>query len=482
MAELSAKLSSEQKEKQAKWAAASGFFGAVAEYYDFALYGPAAALFLGPLFFTPLGEYGAQLASLASFAVAYLARPAGAILFGQWGDRAGRRKVMLVSLSIMGGATFLIGCLPTYVTGGWYAALLLVCCRITQGLSAGIEQSGSGTISAEAAPAKKRAFYTSSTMIGVSIGWFLGPAILSFLSINQQWLMSGGWRIPFLLAGPMVIFALWVRSHVVESDSCAIKKYANGSTSPRTTPPSAGRCSSPRADIFPPHETHTSAGSYSSLSPPSAGGESFNSRFPLLEILKSHPLNLLRVIGCSLHMLVGVTFNVFVVGFAVNALGVSKPLVLGALSFAGISTAFLQPLWAILSDRVGRRWIFMGSCIAMILTLPLVFLSLQTKNWVLITVAMTGFYAIVMAGNVVQASFYPELFPRKVRLTGVAVGTQIGLVFVGLSPLIYDLLSSEGPYGFIPGCVFAGGCWAIAAFCAWTAPETAPSQNNKSDF
>lgn len=446
-----------QKEKQARWAAASGLFGTVAEYYDFALYGPAAALFLGPLFFEPLGAHGAQLASLAIFAVAYFARPAGAILFGQWGDCVGRRKVMLVSLSIMGGATFLIGCLPTYATGGWYAAMLLVCCRIAQGLSAGIEQSGSGTISAEAAPANKRALYTSWTMIGVSIGWFMGPVILTPLSKDTEWLMSGGWRIPFLLAGPMVLFALWVRSHVAKDDPVSVKKNADKSGQVAAGVDISSRITKPR---------------------------SFSERFPLVELLKTHPLNLLRVIGCSLHMLVGVTFNVFVIGFAVNTLEVSKPVALGALSFAGISTAFLQPLWAMLSDKIGRRRVFIGSCLAMIVALPLVFLSLQTKSFLLIAVAMTGFYVIVMAGNVVQASFYPELFPRKVRLTGVSVGTQIGLLFVGLSPLIYELLSGNnpGPYGFIPGCIFAGCCWFIAAFCAWTAPETAPSQNQKYEF
>ncbi|QOX81825.1 MFS transporter [Nanchangia anserum] len=259
----------------ARWAAASGFFGAIAEYYDFALYAPAAALLFGPLFFSPLGNAGAAMASLASFGVAYLVRPVGALIFGQLGDTIGRRRVMLFTLALMGIATVAIGLLPTYAAAGVIGPILLLVCRILQGLAAGIEQSGSGTLSAEHAPDRRRGLYTSWTMIGVSIGWFLGPAIMSPLMAHYDFVMSGGWRIPFLLAAPLVGFAWWVRWHVSE-----------------------------------PPATHTLTR---------------RRRLPVVDMLRHYPAHTLRVFLCSLHMLVGVTFNVFILGYATTTLGYPKP-------------------------------------------------------------------------------------------------------------------------------------------------------------
>lgn len=420
----------------ANQAAASGFFGAVAEYYDFALYAPASVLFFGPLFFTPFGTTGARLAALASFTVAYLARPLGAIIFGQLGDRIGRKKVMFLTLALMGSATTLIGLLPTYDQAGWVGPVFLVVLRILQGLSAGVEQSGSGTLSAEHAPKNRRSFYTSWTMIGVAVGWFLGPAVLSYFAQDTAWLLNGGWRYPFLLSLPLVLVALWIRWRVPE---------------PKHSP-----------------VTTASSATLERLMP--------EYRFPLLTVLRHYPWRLFRVIGCSLHMLVGVTFNVFVLGYATNHLSLSKSGMLAAISFAGLSTAFLQPLWAWLSDLCGRKVVFIGSCLAITAGLPIVFLTLQTGNFVFITLTMTLFYVAVMAGNVVQASFYPEMFPAQVRLTGVSVGTQLGLVIVGLSPLLYESITLPGIYGFWPGCVFAGGCWLIAAACAASTSETAPAK------
>lgn len=419
--------SSSRPTSKARWAAASGFFGAIAEYYDFALYAPAAALLFGPLFFAPLGPAGAAMASLASFGVAYLVRPLGALIFGQLGDRIGRRKVMLTTLALMGVATVVIGLLPTYESAGALGPILLVICRVFQGLAAGIEQSGSGTLSAEHAPKRRRGFYTSWTMIGVSIGWFLGPAIMSPLMAHEEFVMAGGWRIPFLLAAPIVGFALWVRWHVSE-------------------PPATARA---------------------------ASGEVARRGLPVVEMLRDYPGNTLRVFLCSLHMLVGVTFNVFILGYATRTLGLSDAMILGCISFAGLTTAFTQPFFAAASDKIGRRPVFIASCLGLAACLPLVFWSLTTGSSLIIGATMTGFYLIVMAGNVVQASFYPELFPAHVRLTGVSVATQCGLIVVGFSPVIYASLTKAAGGAWWAGWAFAATCWLAAAAAAWTAPETA---------
>ena len=412
--------------KAARWAAASGFFGAIAEYYDFALYAPAAAILFGPLFFEPLGQTGAVLASLASFGVAYLVRPLGAVVFGSVGDRVGRRPALLTSLALMGAATTLIGVLPTYQAAGWLAPILLLLLRVAQGMAAGVEQAGSTTLSAESAPVKKRGVYTSWTMIGVALGWFAGPAVMGTVAARSDMLTAGTWRIPFLLALPIALVALAIRWQVTEPDR------------PRRT------AVSKRTDT---------------------GEETA----PLRLLLRDHRGNLLRVIGCSLHMLVGVTCNVFVVGYAVNTMQLSSAMMLGALSIAGLTTAFTQPFFAWISDRIGRKPVFIASCLGLAACLPLLMLSLHSSSGTVITVAFLLYYLIVMAGNVVQASFYPELFPASVRFTGVSVGTQLGLVIVGISPVIYRALQVEGAYGWWPAAVFAAVCWIVAALSAYSA-------------
>ncbi|MDO5747080.1 MAG: MFS transporter [Actinomycetaceae bacterium] len=451
----------QDKQKQAKWAAASGFFGALAEYYDFALYGPAAALLFGPLFFEPLGSTGALMASLASFGVAYLVRPIGALIFGTLGDNKGRKPVLMMTLALMGVATFCIGLLPTYAQVGFIAPVLLVLLRVCQGLAAGVEQSGSGTLSAEHAPKKKRGFYTSWTMIGVSIGWFLGPTVMSFIAKDELFLMNYGWRIPFLLALPIVLLALWVRSQVTEP-SAQQKEFREGEKP--TLPPLRDK------ELFAEDDP---AKSSLSKAPPAPDPRPQPRYSPLVRILKYHMHNLVRVFFCSLHMLVGVTCNVFVIGYAVNHQNMDKAAMLGALSIAGLSTSFLQPLFASLSDKIGRKPVFIASCLGLAATFPLVMLSLHSKSFWLVVIALTSFYVIVMAGNVVQASFYPELFPPEVRFTGVSVGTQLGLVVVGFSPIIYEAISTNSTFGWWPGAVFAGLCWIAAALSAATATQHA---------
>lgn len=357
----------------------------------------------------------------------------------------------------MGISTTLIGLLPTYETMGVLAPILLVILRILQGLSAGVEQSGSGTLAAENAPKNKRALYTSWTMIGVSIGWFSGPAVLSAISGLEVDLLTFWWRVPFLISFPLLLISFWIRWQVPK-DNPRMKDTDSQSISPENIiqhKETANKCGS--------QDKNHSAAPQNNIS-------------PLRQLLRDHPWEVVRVIACSLHMLVGVTFNVFVLSWAVKHSSFSQAEILAAISIAGISTAFLQPLWAWASDILGRRRIFIGSCLSLAVLLPIVFLSITSGKYLFMLVMMIIFYTAVMAGNVVQASFYAEIFPRHLRMTGTSVSTQLGLVIVGLSPLLYSYFEHISP-SFIPGCIFAGSCWIIAALSAYSLPETAHREN-----
>ncbi len=212
--------SPQENSKMAKRAALSAFLGSTVEYYDFVLFATASALIFNKVFFASLGATGSTLASFATFGVAYVARPLGAILFGSLGDRWGRVRTLTTTLVLMGLATTLIGCLPTYSTLGVAAPILLVFLRLLQGISAGGEQAGSNSVSLEHAPKEKRGLYTSWTMQGTSFGSLIAAAIfIPITTLPSSSLLSWGWRIPFLLAAPLVLVALYIRSSVKESEA-----------------------------------------------------------------------------------------------------------------------------------------------------------------------------------------------------------------------------------------------------------------------
>ncbi|WZJ79827.1 MFS transporter [Trueperella pyogenes] len=205
------------REEAALRARSSGFWGGIAEYYDFGLYGTAAAVIFPTVFFGG-GENPvlANIASLASFGVAYLARPLGAIVLGNLGDTWGRKKTLYLTLGLMGMATLVIGFLPSYDQIGLAAPIILLFMRLVQGFSAGGEQAGSNTLTSELAPPSKRGRMTAWTMHGLLIGQLLGLAAFIPVSGNEEFLMSWGWRIPYFVAIPLVLFALWKRAKIRE--------------------------------------------------------------------------------------------------------------------------------------------------------------------------------------------------------------------------------------------------------------------------
>ena len=206
--------------RRARRAAAGSFIGAVVEWYDFLLYGIVAALVFGEIFFPGYSDRAGTLAAFATFGVGFIFRPLGGIIFGHFGDRLGRKSMLIWTMTIMGVATALIGCLPTYQTVGWVAPALLVLLRCIQGVAVGGEWGGAALMAVESAPPKLRAFYSSGVQVGYSVGLLLATGLVAILSggLTSESFLAWGWRIPFLASAGLVLIGLWIRSGVAESE------------------------------------------------------------------------------------------------------------------------------------------------------------------------------------------------------------------------------------------------------------------------
>ncbi len=417
-----------KSDKMAKKAAISALVGSTVEYYDFTLFATASALVFAPVFFAPLGDVGGLLASFGTFGVAYVARPLGAMIFGSMGDKFGRRNTLMWVLLLMGVATFAIGCLPSYGTWGIAAPIILVLLRLLQGLSAGGEQAGANSLSMEHAPDGKRGLYASWTMQGTSLGTLLGSlAFLAITSLPKETLLGGAWRIPFLVAGPLMLVAFWIRRQVAETQAFSeIKEEPKAAAS-----------------------------------------------VPLVEVFTQHLPALLRVMGCSLLAVSGSAVNVFGLAYATKTVGIAANVYLTLGIGIGVLGLIVQPLWAKLSDRVGRRPVFAGSMLGAAVGMFIFFATLSTGNPWYYVPALVAMMLVATGGNAVGASFYTEMFPTRVRYTGAALGTQLGFIIAGFAPAIMTAIQGPGKNGWIPVATFAAVCMVIAAASALSARETA---------
>ena len=413
--------------KMPKKAALASWIGSALEYYDFFIYGTAAALVFNKIFFPGSEPATGTLLALATFGVGYVARPVGAFFMGHVGDRFGRKRVLVFTLMLMGVSTFLVGCLPTYSQIGVWAPILLVVLRLCQGFSASGEQAGANSMTLEHAPEDRRAFFTSFTLSGTQGGLILATAVFLPVSrLSEDQLMTWGWRLPFWLSVVVVAIGYWVRRTLDETPVFKAEQK--------------------RQDV---------------------------SKTPLAVLFRDYVSGIVRGVICALVSTVSTIFSVFALSYAVNTMHIERTTMLWVAILANVLALVAIPAWAMVADRYGRKPVYIiGTIVPGLLMFPYLWSVSQSNITLIFTlgIILTGlFYS---ASNGVWPAFYAEMFPAKVRLSGMAIGTQIGFAIAGFAPSIAAAIQGPGVDGWRPVAYMTFGACLIASITATTARET----------
>jgi metabolite-proton symporter len=410
-------------------AIAGSVVGTALEWYDFFLYGSAAALVFNQLFFPKVDPLTGTLLAFASFAVGFIARPIGAIVFGNFGDRIGRKKVLVLTLVIMGAATMLIGLVPTYDTAGVWAPITLTLLRFIQGFGLGGEWGGAVLMSLEHGNPKRRGFAASWPQIGVPLGLLMANGVLALLFwvFPHEAFLAWGWRIPFLLSALLIGVGLWIRLHVSES---------------------------------PEFEEVAASGNRAKL--------------PIVEVFRSQKRELLISTGSRIGTDVAFYIYVlFVVTYLTQMVHVPESVALLAVLLSAGLMVLLIPAFGALSDRLGRKPVYMGGAIGALAWVFVFFPLLGTANTPLIILAdVVGmlFWA-AMYGPL--AAFTTELFPARVRYSGASLGYQLaGILGGAFAPIIAVALYGQFK-SWLPIAVYVGAMLLITIISLLVARETA---------
>ncbi|MGW0805918.1 MFS transporter [Nonomuraea sp. NPDC002799] len=406
----------------------ASLIGTSLEWYDFFLYTTAATLVFPKLFFPSLDPVTAILASLTTNAVAFVARPLGGIVFGHFGDRAGRKTVLVVTLLVMGVSTFLIGVLPGYASVGVAAPVLLALLRFAQGLGLGGEWGGAVIMSLEHGDPRRRGFSASWPQVGVPAGYVLATGLLTILSFAQsdEAFLSWGWRVPFLLSGVLVFVGLWVRLKVSESPLFA-----------------------------------------------EVAQRGAKAEMPLLEVLRTHPRALLSAFTARIGVDVAFyTFTAYIIVYITTELKLDRSVALNAVLIGSALQLVLIPLFGALSDRVGRRPVYFAGVVAAAVWAFVFFPLLDTKSFPLIVLAAVVALITHAAMYGPQAAFIAELFSTRLRYSGASMGYQVaGVVGGALAPII-ALQLFAGFQSTVAVSVYVVVALAITAVGLAIAPET----------
>jgi MFS family permease len=410
--------------------AAASLAGTAIEFYDFFVYGTAAALVLGPLFFPTFSPVAGTLAAFGTFGVGFFARPLGSVLFGHIGDRHGRRPVLVASLLLTGASTVAVGCVPTYDTIGVAAPVLLLVLRFLQGLGLGGEWGGAVLLTAEHAPAERRGLWSSFPQVGPAVGFLLANGVTLALAatLSEAQFAAWGWRVPFWAAGVLAVAGLWLRSSLTESPQ------------------------------FLKIDDHA--------------------RMPLAEVVRDHwRLVLLTAGALAVGYAIFYAVTTWSLAYGTERLGVSRTVMLVCIMGAVLVKGSLTPVAALLGDRYGRRPMCLAGCAAAAVWMfPMVAL-LATGAPLLMFLGFLGAMLAFITMFAVIAAYLPELYEPRVRCTGAAVGYNLGGVLGGaLTPIAATALAEQG--GRVPWGVgaYLTGIALVSLGCFALLPETRPAR------
>ncbi|MEU3253338.1 MFS transporter [Streptomyces sp. NPDC006997] len=388
---------------------AASLIGTTIEWYDFFLYGSAAALVFNKLFFPDSDPLVGTLLSFLTYAVGFAARPIGALVFGHFGDRLGRKKLLVLSLLMMGGATFAIGLMPTHATIGSAAPVLLTVLRLIQGFALGGEWGGAVLLVSEHGDARRRGFWASWPQTGAPAGQLLATGVLSLLTavLSDAAFESWGWRVPFLLSGVLVIVGLWIRLSVDESP---VFRQARERAEARKAERAAEA-----------------------------------EKLPLVSVLRHHWRDVLVAMGA--RMAENISYYVitaFILVYATNETGLSKQTALNAVLVASAVHFSVIPLWGALSDRIGRRPVYLIGAVGIGAWMFPFFMLIDTASFGSLVFAVTVGLVLHGAMYAPQAAFFSEMFATRMRYSGASIGAQFSSVAAGApAPLIATALLDD---------------------------------------
>jgi metabolite-proton symporter len=407
----------------------ASLIGTTIEWYDFFLYGSAAALIFNKLFFPSFDPFVGTLLAFATYAVGFVARPLGGIVFGHFGDRIGRKRLLMLSLILMGVATVLIGCLPTYNQIGVWAPALLIALRLVQGFAVGGEWGGAVLMAAEHGDSARRGFWASWPQAGVAAGSLLSAGVLALMAGLQSEadFLSWGWRVPFLLSALLVVVGWYIRNRVSESP------MFEAALSEAETPP----------------------------------------KLPAMEVFRERPRAL--VLGAGLRVGENISYyilTVFSLTYLVDVAAETRSLALNALLIGAAVQFFAIPLFARLSDSLGRRPVYAFGGLGLAAFAFVFFPMLGSGEPALIVGAIVLGLVLHSAMYGPQAAFITELFPTRIRYSGVSIAYQLTSIVAGsLAPIIALWLYREYD-SYLPVAIYVGVTCTISGLSALLAKET----------
>jgi len=389
--------------------------GTSIEWYDFFIFGTASALVFGRLFFPTFSEVAGTLAAFASFAVGFVARPVGGLLFGHIGDRIGRKTTLVITLTMMGVATFVIGLLPTYAVIGVWAPILIVVLRFVQGLAVGGEWGGAVLMATEHSGQERRGFFGSFAQVGSAVGGLMSTGMFLLMQqLPEEEFLSWGWRVPFLVSIVLVFVGLFIRLRIMESPVFAQIKKARSVV-----------------------------------------------RLPALELLRTDAHNVLLAAGMYLaHGVLFYSLTVYTLAYTTREYGLTENSYLIGVTAASAIQIITIPALGALSDKLGRRQVIMfGTLFVIAFAVPLNFMitsQLAPMAWLAVIIGICIGHNAVYAPT---AALYSEMFPANVRYSGASLGYQLGGAIAGFVPLVAASLvgAAGGAYWPIPALIAVSG-------------------------